>query len=94
MVTNIVISYDKKEGRIQMLEAEDSEEKKETVIDDKEIGKFVYESNLESFVYFQQFDYTYSLYLLKKAEKVVDVSAINSGIRIIERRCEDKGGRR
>lgn len=76
MVTNIVISYDKKEGRIQMLEAEDSEEKKETVIEDKEIAKFVYEANLESFVYFQQFDYTYSLYLLKKADKVVEVNCI------------------
>jgi hypothetical protein len=77
MVTNIVISFNKKDGRIQILEAEDSEDKKETVIEVKDLSKFIYEINLEAFVYFQQFDYTYSLYLLKKAEKVLTVGLVN-----------------
>lgn len=77
MVTNIIVSYNKKDGKIQILEAEDSEDKKETVIEEKDLSKFIYEMNLEAFVYFQQFDYTYSLYLLKKADKVLTVGEIN-----------------
>lgn len=80
MVTNITVSYNRKEGKIQILEAEDSEEKKETVIEDKDLVKFIFETNLEAFVYFQQFDYTYSLYLLRKAEKVLVVRAYNIGL--------------
>jgi len=74
MVTNITVSYNKKEGKIQVLEAEDSEEKKETVIAEKEILRYVFEVNLEAFVYYQQFDYTYCLYLLRKIDKVLSVS--------------------
>jgi hypothetical protein len=74
MITNITVSYNKKEGKIQVLEAEDSEEKKETVIAEKEILRYVFEVNLEAFVYYQQFDYTYCLYLLRKIDKVLSVS--------------------
>ena len=75
MVTNITVSYNQRDGKLVVLEAEDSEEKKETVINEKEIFKYVFEVNLESFIYCQQYDYTYSLYLLRKADKVVNVFA-------------------
>ena len=81
MVTNITVSYNKRDGKLAILEMEDSEQKKETVIEEKDIFKFIFETNLESFVYFQQLDYTYSLYLLRKAEKVLTVgSCADSGV--------------
>jgi hypothetical protein len=94
MVTNIIVSYNKKDAKIQILEAEDSEDKKETVVEEKDLSKFIYEINLEAFVYYQQFDYTYSLYLLKKADKVLTVGVDLRGFRGIERRGEERATRR
>lgn len=88
MITNIVVSYNKKESRLVITEAEDSEEKKETVVNEKEIYKYVFEINLEAFVYFQQYDFTYSLYLLRKVDKVISVyiEACDGGKNILDER--------
>jgi hypothetical protein len=73
MVAGVGVSYSRAEGRVVIAEAEDSEERKETEVLDRELYKFVFEMNLEAFIYYQQYDFTYSLYLLRKCEKVLEV---------------------
>ena len=70
MVKHLTIVYNKKEKKISLSEGESEELKNEVVIQENELYKFIYEINLESFIYFQHFDFAYTLYCLKKGEAV------------------------
>jgi tetratricopeptide (TPR) repeat protein len=70
--------YNKREKKISLYEgSEGDSEKSEMIIQEDELYKFIYEINLESFIYFQHFDFAYTLYCLKKAEAVINTYKIS-----------------
>lgn len=78
MVKQLTIVYNKRDNKISLYEGEEGEEKKEIVILESELYKFIYELNLESFIYFQHYDFAYSLYCLKKAEALLNTYKISA----------------
>ena len=83
MIKHQTIMYNKKEQKISLYEGEGEEGKSEVVIHEKELYKYIYEINQESFIYFQHFDFAYTLYCLKKGEAVINTYKISENAKSI-----------